>query len=430
VAEIRPFAALRYAAVDDLSAVLAPPYDVISAAQQDELHELDPHNVIRLELARGGTDQPMAGRYAHAAETLHQWRRQNVLGRDARPAYYPYEERFGGLTRRGFFATVRLHPWSYGVVLPHERTRPKPKADRRELLHACRTQFSPIFSLFEDRDGAVRELLDVATRAEAAACAQTEAPIFGEIAGGHVLWRTEGQLANRLTMLLADKQLFIADGHHRYETALDYRDERRQVEPDWTPDAPYELAMMLLVPVEDPGLVVLPTHRLVTLPAGVEAAALLDCWRERLAAEAVPLPASPAAIADELARRGREGHVFAALGLEPGTVHYLTVRAPADGWPHPATWRDLSVGLLEALIVEPLQHRYPGTGVEFSRDPAETLRHAEASPGHLSFLLNPTGVEQILTVAGAGDRMPEKSTYFAPKVATGLVMYPLEPARR
>src|SRR5262245_54238171 len=265
----------------------------------------------------------MAGRYARAAETLRQWRRQNVLGRDGRPAYYPYEERFGGLTRRGFFAAVRLHPWSDGVVLPHERTRPKPKADRLELLHAGRTQFSPIFSLFEDRDGAVRELLDVATRADAAACAQTESPIFDEIARGHVLWRTEGALADRLTALLADKQLYIADGHHRYETALSYRDERRQTDPDWSPGAPYESTMMLLVPIEDRGLVVLPTHRLVTLPPGVDAATLPERWREQFAVESAPLPADPRGLTEELARRGREGHAFAALGVEPGRVHYL-----------------------------------------------------------------------------------------------------------
>jgi uncharacterized protein (DUF1015 family) len=429
VAEIRPFGALRYAAVDDLSAVLAPPYDVITTAEQEELHELDPHNVIRLELARGGTDLPMAGRYAQAAETLRDWRLKNVVGRDALPAYYPYEERFGGLTRRGFFATVRLHPWSDGVVLPHERTRPKPKADRRELLHACRTQVSPIFSLFADRDGAVRELLDQATRAEAIACAQTEAPVFGEIARGHVLWRSEGRLADELTRRLSDKQLFIADGHHRYETALDYRDEQRQAGAS-DADAPHEFAMMLLVPVEDPGLVVLPTHRLVTLPAPVESSALLGCWRDRLTVEARPLPADPGEIAAELARRGREEHVFAALGVEPDTVHYLTVREPPAEWPHPATWRGLGVGLLEALIVEPLQHPHPGTAYEFTRDPTEALAHARSDARHLSLLLNPTGVEQILSVASAGDRMPEKSTYFAPKVATGLVMYPLEPARR
>src|SRR5205823_3893157 len=136
-------------------------------------------------------DEPLAGRYAHAAAALSDWRRHNVLARDARPSYYPYEERFQGgngpLTRRGFFAAVRLHPWSYGTVLPHERTRPKPKADRRELLHTCRTQFSPVFSLFEDRDGEVRETLELATKTDPVACAQTDAPVFGEIANAHVL---------------------------------------------------------------------------------------------------------------------------------------------------------------------------------------------------------------------------------------------------
>lgn len=429
MAEIRPFAALRYAAVDALGTVLAPPYDVISPSQQEELHELDPHNVIRLELARGRTDDPVAGRYAHASDALRQWRRGNVIGRDARPAYYPYEERFGGSTRRGFFATVRLHPWNYGVVLPHERTRPKPKADRRELLHACRTQFSPILALFADPDGAVRAALDQATRVDPTACAQTETALFGEIARGHVLWRTEGALANRLTMLLGDKQIFIADGHHRYETALDYRDERRAADADWSPEAPYEHVMMLLVPVEDPGLFVLPTHRLVTLPVDVPSDALLSSWRETFHIASTSISRGGAAIAADLAQRGRAGHTFAVLGVETGLVHFLTLRRPPDDWPHPQTWRDLDVGLLEALIIEPLQHTHPGAGVEFTRDPDEALRHVAARRSHLAFVLNSTSVHQILTVAGAGDRMPEKSTYFAPKVATGLVMYPLEPAR-
>src|SRR5262249_40687677 len=135
---IRPFGALRYAAVDDLGAVLAPPYDVVSPDEQEQLHERDPHNVVRLELARGGTEEPTAGRYAAACDTLRHWRRRNVLGHDTRLAYYPYEERFatpaGERVRRGFFATVRLHPWPDRIVLPHERTRPKEKPDRLGLL--------------------------------------------------------------------------------------------------------------------------------------------------------------------------------------------------------------------------------------------------------------------------------------------------------
>ena len=422
MAQLRPFAALRYAAVDSLGAVIAPPYDVISEAEQAELYARDPHNVIRLELARGGTDEPLAGRYAHAAETLRQWRRRNVLGRDPFPAFYAYEERFptpaGDRSRKGFFATVRLCDWDERVVLPHERTRPKPKADRRELLHTCRTQFSPIFSLFSDGDGQVRELLNDETRGVPIACAQVRPGGAGEIAPSHQLWQLGERASEALIELFRDRQLFIADGHHRYETALEYRDERRHAVAVTDPEAPYEYVMMLLVPAEDPGLVVLPTHRLVTLAGPLDTS---DWWR-RFHVE-IGEATSGADVYAELPRRGRDVPVFAALGVEPGRVHWLTLKHPPSDWDAPPTWRDLDVGLLQRLVVEPLEHAQ--AEVEFTRDPDEALRHAESDPRHLSFLLNATGVEQILAVASAGDRMPEKSTYFAPKVATGLVMYPL-----
>ncbi|HEV8632877.1 MAG TPA: DUF1015 domain-containing protein [Chloroflexota bacterium] len=431
--QLRPFAALRYAAVDSLGAVIAPPYDVISPAQQDELYARDPHNVIRLELSRGGTDEPLAGRYAHAAEALRTWRRRNVLGRDPFPVYYPYEERFptprGDRIRRGVFATVRLHPWSDGVIRPHERTRPKPKADRRELLHTCRTQFSPVFSLFEDARGAVRELLEESMRGVPVACAQVRPGAAGEIATSHQLWQMTGSPAERLTELFRDKQLYIADGHHRYETALDYRDERRHALNRVDPDAPYEFVMMLLVAADDPGLVVLPTHRMVALPLPLDPPAARSAWARYFEVESAPLPNGRRpgeAVYAELQRRGRDLPVFAALGVQPGRVDWLTLRHPPARWDAPATWRELDVGLLQRLVVEPLEHGQPGTSVEFTRDPDEALAHAEADERNAAFLLNATGVDQILAVARAGDRMPEKSTYFAPKVATGLVMYPLE----
>ena len=422
MAQLRPFAALRYAAVDSLGAVIAPPYDVISPAEQDELYARDPHNVIRLELARGGTDEPLAGRYAHAAETLRLWRRRNVLGRDPFPAFYPYEERFptptGDRSRKGVFVTVRLHDWSEGVVLPHERTRPKPKADRRELLHTCRTQFSPIFSLFDDRDGLVRELLDDGTRGVPIACAQVRPGTSSEIAPSHQLWQLGDRAGQQLTELFRARQLFIADGHHRYETALEYRDERRHALNSPDPEAPHEYVMMLLVPALDRGLVVLPTHRMVTLAAPIEPSE----WKRRFHVE-VGEATSGAALYAELQRRGRDLPVFAALGVEPGKVYWLSLRQPPADWDASPSWRDLDVGLLQRLVVEPLEHAH--AQVEFTRDPDEALAHAEADARHVSFLLNATGVEQILAVASAGEKMPEKSTYFAPKVATGLVMYPL-----
>lgn len=423
MAQLRPFAALRYAAVDSLGAVIAPPYDVISPAEQDELYARDPHNVIRLELARGETDQPTAGRYAHAAETLRQWRRRNVLGRDPAPAYYAYEERFatpqGDRTRKGVFAAVRLHEWDERVVLPHERTRPKPKADRLAVLHACKTQFSPIFSLFRDRDGQTRQLLDEATRGVPIACAQVRPGASREIAPSHQLWQLSDQAARRLTEMFGDRKLFIADGHHRYETALEYRQQRRAAAGGAVdPDAPHEHVMMLLVPAEDHGLVVLPTHRVVKLTEPLRA----PDWSRHFHVE-VGEATSGAAVYAELQRRGADVPMFAALGVKPGKVHWLILKHPPSEWDAPPSWRELDVGLLQRLVVEPLEQA--GAEVEFTRDPDEVLVHAEADPRHVSFLLNATGVEQILAVAKAGDRMPEKSTYFAPKVATGLVMYPL-----
>jgi uncharacterized protein (DUF1015 family) len=305
----------------------------------------------------------------------------------------------------------------------------KPKADRRELLHTCRTQFSPVFSLFEDQSGAVRELLAEASRGVPIACAQVRPGAAGEIATSHQLWQMTSTAADRLTEAFRDRELYIADGHHRYETALDYRDERRLALNRVDPDAPYEYVMMLLVPAEDPGLIVLPTHRMLQLPAPVDPPALSAAWRRHFAVEAAPLPngGRPGeAVYAELQRRGRDLPVFAALGVEPGTVHWLTLRHPPAAWDGPPAWRELDVGLLQRLVVEPLEHDQSGTSVEFTRDPDEALAHGRADPRNLALLLNATGVDQILSVARAGDRMPEKSTYFAPKVATGLVMHPLE----
>ncbi|HUH02457.1 MAG TPA: DUF1015 domain-containing protein, partial [Kofleriaceae bacterium] len=342
------------------------------------------------------------------------------------------EERFGGpgaeRTRRGFFAAVRLHPWEDRVVLPHERTRPKPKADRRELLHTCRTQFSPIFSLFEDPTGEIGEVLARAARTQPIACAQVPPGTSAEVAASHLLWRMDDSLAERLSELLAPRPLFIADGHHRYETALDYRDERRQALAICDPNAPYELTLMLLVSANDPGLIVLPTHRLVAMPEHAGAADLLHGWRREFEIEREPIPPGAGAgvwLATETGHRGCDSRCFAVVGLEPGMVHWLRLRQTPAEWPHPPTWRDLDVGLLEALIVEPLKRRFPETQVEFTRDANEAVRHA-AGPARFSVLLNPTTVDQVLAVAQAGDRMPEKSTYFWPKVATGMVMYPLE----
>jgi hypothetical protein len=243
----------------------------------------------------------------------------------------------------------------------------------------------------------------------------------------HTLWWAANRPAQQLVDLFVNRRLYIADGHHRYETALEYRDERRAVADRWDPSAPYEYVMALLVPADDPGLVVLPTHRLIHTPRPLDREALVEGWRRTFVVDTWPLPEREPgqALADELRRRGAYHHIFAALGVEPGIAHMLSLRGAPRDWHAPASWRTLDVGLLQALIVEPLE-RYPGTEVEFTRDPEECVRHAARDRRNLSLLLNATTVDQILAVARAGDRMPEKSTYFMPKVATGMVMYPLD----
>lgn len=430
MAEIRPLAALRYIAVDDLGAVLAPPYDVVSPTQQAQLYRQDRHNVIRLELARPAPRAGEVGRYERARRTLADWRRHNVLGLDADPTFYVYEEQFSlaghAHRRRGIFAAVRLHEWDERIVLPHEHTRPKPKADRLSLLRACQTQFSPIFGLIDDPAGDVRSILASAASEVPLACADTRTSATGEIADRHLLWRVDAATAAHLTVHLRDRLVFIADGHHRYETALDYRAERRRATGAIDPAASFEHVLMLLVPAQDPGLRVLPTHRLLTLPSPIDADALEALWGAHFAIEHRKLPRgrSAATASERMLASGAGERAFVVLGLRSDVATILHLRQPPVAWHAPATWRELDVGLLQALVVEPLVRQAPGAEVEFTRDIGEALVHARGDRG-LALLLNPVGVQQILDVARAGDRMPEKSTYFFPKVATGLVMYPL-----
>ncbi len=431
MAEVRPFAALRYIAIDNLGDVLSPPYDVISPSAQESLYDRDPHNIIRLELARGGEDQSAIGRYAQAANTLEEWRHQNVLGRDGAPAIYLYEETFtiGGKTRTrtGFFATVRLHPWEDKVVLAHERTRPKPKVDRLAMLNAVRTQISPLFALFDDLDGTIRLQMARLMAGDPNACADIKHPVGAEMSTGHRLWRVEGEEAEALCARLADGPIYMADGHHRYETALSYRETRIAAGDVLTDDSPANFILMLLAAAEEPALIVLPTHRLITFSVPVDADTLRGAWSRWFDIDAQALPAGPnpgETIAKELVRLGELRPTLAVIGVEPGSVWYLGLERQPSEWHAPETWRTLDVGLLESLIVEDPHMKDPLVAIEFTRGPDEAVSHA-SDPNRIAIVLNPTTVQQVLATARAGDRMPEKSTYFSPKVATGMVMFPL-----
>ncbi len=262
MADVRPVPGIRYAPGIDLAAVVTPPYDVISPDDQARYYERAPENIIRLELGRDKPgDDELDNRYTRAATTFADWRLRGVLQQDA-PALYLYEQRFhalGGERRRlSLLARVRIEPWEEGVILPHERTLSKPKSDRLKLIRATAATLSPIMSLYDDPRGALAKLL-------AKPLKRAPAVAFHDEAGEeHRLWivRDEALIA-KVGAFFRDRQLYIADGHHRYETALAYREELREARRELPPEDAANFTLMALSAIEDPGLVVLPTHRIV-----------------------------------------------------------------------------------------------------------------------------------------------------------------------
>jgi uncharacterized protein (DUF1015 family) len=454
MAEIAPFAGLRYATdrVGDLASVLCPPYDVIGEDERRELEARHPENVVRLELPRGNDD----ARYATAARLLGAWTTEGILRAENREAFYLYEQQFsypgtlGGFsvppatdsagqspapstriagqryTRRGFFAAVRLEPFERRVVLPHEKTLTGPKEDRKRLLRATHTQISPVFGLYRDAGGGARAIIDEAADGAPAVDATTTDGVR------HRLWVITAPAAvDGLRTLLADKQILIADGHHRYETMLGLAPEMRPIDVA-AGAAASDYAMMFLARAEDPGLLVLPTHRMVNdLPdfsfdgLCAAAGAAFDIAKgDETTAEAIEA---------RLAREGEKKVVFAVRAPGQPTI-WMTLKSILDlSALGPPALRNLDVTVLHGVILGPLlaidaEALAKQSFLTYTHDTAEALGRVERGEIQAAFFMNATKVEQVLAACEAGFVLPQKSTYFLPKLATGLVMYRLEGA--
>jgi uncharacterized protein (DUF1015 family) len=432
MADVRPFRALRYdPGRVDLSRIIAPPYDVISPEGQRDLYARSAENIVRIEYGeqRPG-DDARENRYTRAARDLRSWRDAGVLVRDAAPALYAYRQEFShdgrSYARDAVFAAVRLTPWDEGAVKPHEHTLANPKADRLELLRATRTQVSPVYSLY-------RHQADPGRPAPMPDCG---APLLSCEADGqrHTLWRIDSPAAcDAFAAHLAQCDVYIADGHHRYETALAYRDEARARAATWSGEEPENFVLMALTHHADAGLLVLPTHRVVTPPS--RPAQPLAALGARFDIEDVTPPAFDAdavrGLLSLLAAAGREASAFVAVGLEGDSAHLLTLsdRAAVEAsMPagHDEAWRRLDVNVLQYGVLAPVfgigeRELTAGGAVSYTQDASEAIAQARAAGG-VAFLLNATPVAQVLAVAAAGGRMPQKSTYFYPKLPTGLVM--------
>ncbi len=432
MAQIVPFRGIRYdpQKISDLSLVVAPPYDVISPSQQEVLHERHPFNVVRLILGKKEAgDDEQHNWYQRAAHAWEQWQR-GVLVREEQPAIYVYDQKFttpaGEVrTRRSLIVAVRLEEFSSGVVRPHEHTLDAPKADRLRLFRACHANFSSILSLYDDPQNAVVALLAPHTQHEPLAEAVSDDHVI------HRLWKIDDPATIAAAQAaLADMPLFIADGHHRYETALAYRDERRAQAAQWTDDEPANFVMMALVNVHDSGLMVLPTHRLITnLPAES-----LSEFGERLSAYFDVLPLSNAESILPALHNSTEEHVFGVyekdepvlLALREETAYRALLDASRS-----EAFNSLDVTLLHSIIIEDLlgisqEQVVSGNYVSYTTDDKAAIAAVDSGSAELALFLRPTRIEQVIAVANAGDQLPQKSTYFYPKVITGMVMRSLD----
>ena len=412
MADVRPFRALRYAPSIDLAAAICPPFDVISPEQQRALHERSPHNAVRLELA----EETGAGRYGNAADALRSWLAEGALVRDDAPCFYLYRQTFErdgkSYSRTIIFARLRLQPWEEGAVLPHEQTFGAPKEDRLKLLRAIRLNTSPVYLLYRDRESHVAPLLD--SFAEAGPPDTEFATADGQ---RHALHRlSDPATVAELTKAFAGETLYVADGHHRYETALAFRDEARATAPKWTGDEPENFALVALTAADDPGLLVLPINRVTNIEMPADEA------RQRLAQlfELTPADADHAAIS--IISRG------GTAGLHVKDAEAVDRLMPPDRSPG---WRRLDYSIANHVVLQYCLGLTPEQMRDYSRlwfteDAAEAVAEVQGGKATYAVLMRPLPVAQVLDTADAGERMPQKSTFFYPKVPTGLVFNPLD----
>lgn len=434
MAEIRAFRGVRYraAAIGDPARVVAAPYDVITPDAQDDYYRRSPYNVVRLELgSERADDTPSNNRYTRAAQLYRRWLQDQVLQPDERPGFYLYEESYRDgaqqHTRLSLFAPVRLARWDEGIILPHEFTLPGPKQDRLQLLEAARAQFSPLLGMYDDAGAILPLLREVAARPPTLEFV-LEPGTVAAAAETHRLWPiSDPALVNALVQAFEPLQIYVADGHHRYETALAYRDQQRQAGAG--PDAPSEFALMALVETNDPGMLIRATHRVLRDLGPIDTAEVLHRLGESFEIQ----EASIDALTDNRgAGQSPSRPEFAILGLQSGRVHRLTLRPSIDLarlLPDvPAVLRTLDTVILQRLVLEPVfglpaDEIERGQRVDFTRDPDEAIRQYREGRAQLVIFLNPTPMDQIRRIARAGERMPQKTTYFYPKPVTGLVFY-------
>jgi uncharacterized protein (DUF1015 family) len=453
MADIRPFRAFRYdpQRVSPAQAVTQP-YDKITPALQDHYYAASPHNLVRIILGRREeNDNPANNVYSRAAAHFRDWQQQGILRQDSVPSLYVYSQRFRlpssskdgsskegstkELERRGFIALGRLEGYSARVVFRHEQTLAKPKADRLDLLRATRAHFGQLFMLYED-SGQVESLLATAVDPEISV---PDLQVEDENGVDHRVWQiSDPRLIHAVQRAMSDKKLIIADGHHRYETALNYRDERRAADSSKGQSAaemgaaPYEFVMMTFINISSPGLVILPTHRLVHSLSSFSEADFRSSARAFFDVDEVDASLDAARATAILRESGRCGTTILAVTANRAfLLHHPNPNIPEVFSGLSISQQALDVVQLHKCLLEKVLQLSEESirnqqNLSYLRDAGEALSQVRGSRANVAFLMNPCRIAQVRDIAFAGEVMPQKSTDFYPKLLSGLAIYALD----
>ena len=453
MADVRPFPGIRYdpQKAGSLSDLICPPYDIISPAERQALHERSPYNIVRIESGLDKQDDaPEHNRYTRARESLDTWLAAGVLRQERRPALYlthhEFTHRGRRYMRRALMAAVRLEEFDKGVVRPHERTHEGPKQDRLKLMQALLANVSPVMAMYQDADNVIQGIL---TRVETRRPDAVFTDPWGDL---HRMWALPASFVSKeLNKAFAERPLYIADGHHRYETALYYRNLRRAAEGEKAePDAAYNFVFMGLISMTDPGLLGLPYYRVLM---GMEQRDLLrlpqvaresfdvreveigqdtpEAMYERYEEAVAPIRRGTERAIPGLTGVGRQVIGLYALGGD--RVLALTVKDDAPvlrSGGRSLAWRSLAPCLFQGGIMDPVlgipeEEAQKRGQIDYLKDGAEAIRRVMQGEAGLAVLLDPVPMPLLKAVADAGERLPPKSTYFYPKLPTGLVINPL-----
>ncbi|MGA2975355.1 MAG: DUF1015 domain-containing protein [Spirochaetia bacterium] len=446
VNDVRPFRALHYdpKVVNDIGRCLSQPYDVISAQQQDAYYQQHSYNVIRLILNKiQPGDGETNNRYTRARDLLAGWRSQGILRSTARPSFWVYEQEFdlpeiGRRRVKGFIGAVRLCDYTERRILPHEKVLKGPLEDRIRLTETTNTQFEYIWSLYQDRAYVIDNILDDQEK-ESPIIDYVEQPIGVR----HRLWRlTDPGTCDIVRRTMARLKIYIADGHHRYQTMLSIRDAMRRRFPDAGPGAPWEYIMMFLVNSEHEGLTILPTHRMLH---GIQVDSLFKLGADILEHFHVKKYVFRNEDEQEVRRRWLRDlrdvepgeHTFGAYIVNTNGYYLLTLRDQEAyeelvKLDNSSAWKLLDVNILNTLILDRIlgiteEQLSLSTSISYTKDVDEALERVREGEMQVALILNPTALGDVITIAENNERMPRKSTHFYPKPVSGLVFYPMDP---